>query len=507
MASGKSRIGAMLASKLHRPLYDLDALIEKEQATSIKEIFRKKGELYFRGLELQTIKKLAHIDNAIIVCGGGVTTFFESLSLLRNLGELFYLDANFALILERLEKSSKRPLGIHSQADIGRLKSLYLFRRPLYMSIAHNIDVNHENREQTCTEIITRFNALKELSHIKSIMVNDGQTKYNIFLTNSSDKKLDAIINYTGLNNHRIILVTSDTLSVQLKPFIDKIINRGNTQLITIQDGEKHKNSHSIEHIYRELCERGCNRSSLLIALGGGNVGDVAGFAAATFMRGIPVIQMPTTLLAMVDSSVGGKTGIDLEYGKNLVGAFHNPKAVIIDTDFLKTLPEEEFACGMAEIIKHAIIGDPQLFSELEHEIAPATLIERAVRVKTELVFADPRENNVRAHLNLGHTFAHAIEKVSNYTIKHGQAVAMGLVLATNLSHKRGFLANDFRDRLLMLLKKYNLPTELPPHMDKKALIDAMAHDKKRDSLGLKFILPWDLGDVRTSYVDEHQIF
>lgn len=508
MASGKSRIGAMLASKLGRPLYDLDALIEQEQAMSIKEIFRKKGELYFRALELQMIKNLAHVNNAIIVCGGGTTTFFESLSLLKNLGELFYLDANFALILKRLEKSSKRPLGnARSPADNERLKSLYLFRRPLYLSIAHNIDVNHENREQTCSDIITRFNALRELSHIKSIAINDGQTKYNIFLTNSSNKVLDTIINLTGLNNHQVALITSDNLTVLLKPFIEKIINRGNTQLITIKDGEEHKNSHSIEHIHRELCKRGFNRSSLLIALGGGNVGDVAGFAAATFMRGVPLIQMPTTLLAMVDSSVGGKTGIDLEFGKNLVGAFYNPRAVIIDTDFLCTLPKEEFACGMAEIIKHAIIGDPQLFSELEHEIAPITLIERALRVKTELVFMDPRENNVRAHLNLGHTFAHAIEKVSNYTIKHGQAVAIGLVLAANLAHKRGFLNNDFRDRLLVLLKKYHLPTELPAHLDKGALVEAMAHDKKRDSLGLRFILPWDLGDVRASYVDEHQIF
>jgi 3-dehydroquinate synthase len=277
--------------------------------------------------------------------------------------------------------------------------------------------------------------------------------------------------------------------------------------IITIKDGEQHKNAESIEHIHRSLFEQNFNRSSVVLALGGGNVGDVAGFAAANFMRGIPVIQIPTTLLAMVDSSVGGKTGIDLSFGKNLIGAFHNPRAVLIDPDFLKSLPDVEFACGMAEIIKHAIIGDRELFSDLEQSFDPTTLIERAVQVKTQIVFADPRENNIRANLNLGHTFAHAIEKVSDYQIKHGQAVAIGLMLATKLAHRLGYLKNDFSDQLEKLLKKYHLPTELPSNMDKNALIKAMLHDKKRDRHGLKFILPHDLGDVRAEYVEENLIF
>jgi shikimate kinase/3-dehydroquinate synthase len=508
MASGKSRIGAMLAEKLACPLYDLDAIIEKSSGLSIKDIFAKKGELYFRGLELQAIKKLAKVENSIIVTGGGAPTFFDSLEALRSLGVLYYLDANFALILKRLKKSTKRPLGtLSSPEEFERLKRLYLFRRPLYMSIAHNIDVNHEDKERTCSEIREHFNAQKQLESTRSISVDEVQNGYEIFLGAGLLKHLNFILDYVGLTHHRAALVTSDSLAKTLKFFIDKMALTKSMAIITIKDGEQHKNAESIEHIHRSLFEQNFNRSSVVLALGGGNVGDVAGFAAANFMRGIPVIQIPTTLLAMVDSSVGGKTGIDLSFGKNLIGAFHNPRAVLIDPDFLKSLPDVEFACGMAEIIKHAIIGDRELFSDLEQGFDPTTLIERAVQVKTQIVFADPRENNIRANLNLGHTFAHAIEKVSDYQIKHGQAVAIGLMLATKLAHRLGYLKNDFSDQLEKLLKKYHLPTELPSNMDKNALIKAMLHDKKRDRHGLKFILPHDLGDVRAEYVEENLIF
>lgn len=507
MASGKSRIGAMLAARLGRPLYDLDAIIEEEKGLSIKDIFAKKGELYFRGLELKAIKKLGRIDNAIIVTGGGAPTYFESLEALKPLGHLFYLDANFGLILKRLERSSRRPLGAtNSPEDVERLKRLYLFRRPLYMAMGSNIDVNHEDRDRTCREIIEHYDSARQLAGIATIPVNDMQNKYDIFLANGAINKTPLIIQHLGLQHYKKVIITSDSLATLLSPFIDKM-GLDSASLITIKDGERYKNTQSVEHIHHELFKHNFNRSTVVVALGGGNVGDVAGFAAATFMRGLPVIQIPSTLLAMVDSSVGGKTGVDLSFGKNLVGAFHNPRAVIIDPDFLALLPPLEYACGMAEIIKHAIIGDAALFSELFKPQDALSLIERAVKVKTEIVFADPRENNIRAHLNLGHTFAHAIEKVSDFQIKHGQAVAIGLVLAADLAHRLGILKNDFRGQLIELLANYNLPTSLPQNLDKNALLLAMTHDKKQDNLGLKFILPHDLGDVRALYVDSAQVF
>ncbi len=507
MGSGKSRIGAMLSERLQCPLYDLDTIIEKDQGRKIAEIFEQKGEFYFRSLELKTLKSLAKIDNAVIVCGGGTPTYFDAREEIRKLGSTFFLDANFALVLKRVRKSSKRPLGAASTPEqIERLQRLYCFRRPLYKDGAHCIDVNHEDRERTCDEIIEIVNAQKNLSHIQGIPVNDSEHPYSIFIKNGAAEEYQKIIAYLGLAKYKPVLVTSDTLSITLKEIIRKIVG-SQISLITIKDGELHKNAASVAHIHEQLLSLGHTRQSVILALGGGNVGDVAGFAAATFMRGIPFIQMPTTLLAMVDSSIGGKTGIDTDFGKNLVGAFYNPRAVIIDPQFLSTLPKSEFACGMAEIIKHAIIADSALFKDLHEDLETESLIERALKVKANIVFQDPKEASIRAHLNLGHTFAHAIEKESEFRIKHGEAVAMGLILATELAFKKGMLVEDFREELISLLKKYHLPTELPKNLSKEELIKSMLHDKKRDAKGLRFILPLKVGEVSIAYVDEKEIF
>lgn len=494
MASGKSRIGEMLAEILGYQLYDLDLIIEQEQKNTIKNIFSTHGELYFRALELALIKKLKNTTNSVIVSGGGAPTFFDSAQALASLGQVFYLDANFALIIKRLTSSNKRPLGsLASAAELEKLKQLYVFRRPLYCGLGSVIDVNHEDKKRTCDDIIKRFNAYNYLANIHTIRVHDINRPYKIYIGSNISDKISKIITLLGFDNYRIIVISNNNLANIFQEFITKI----GADLIIIPEGEEHKNQASIDLIHERLLNLGCTRSTLIIALGGGNVGDVAGFAAATFMRGLPLIQVPTSLLAMVDSSVGGKTGIDTCFGKNLVGSFHNPQAVIIDLNCLASLPEEECAAGMAEIIKHAIIADPDLFYDLlNKKLEPHNLVSRAIKVKVDLVFADPQEKNIRAHLNLGHTFAHALEKVSHYQIRHGYAVAIGLMLAANLAHQQGLLQQDFRPELLSLLKHYNLPHELPKNINKTELIAAMQHDKKRDSHGLKFILPIKLGIV-----------
>lgn len=507
MGSGKSRIGVLLSERLKLKLYDIDALIEQSEGMSIAQLFAEKGEWYFRALEYSHIKNLAHLNNAIIVCGGGTPTFFEAAQELKNLGQIFFLDANFALLMKRVKKSSKRPLVTMSNPEqTERLKELYRFRLPLYKNGAHVIDVNHEDRERTCQEISEIFRATQSIASIPTIPINDSVHPYSIFIEEGVARDYKRIISSLGLSNYRPVLVTSDALLHTLKAPLEKIF-KAQIHLVTIKDGEKHKNASSVEHIHEQLLSIGCTRQTLIIALGGGTVGDVAGFAAATFMRGIPFIQMPTTLLAMVDSSIGGKTGIDTNLGKNLVGAFYNPQAVIIDHSFLKSLPKEELACGMAEVIKHAIIADPDFFRDLLSNLSLPSLIERALKVKAEIVFQDPSEKSIRAHLNLGHTFAHAIEKESAYAIKHGEAVAMGLVLATELAFKRGILIEDFRPALKSLLKKYHLPEAMPSSLDKTRLLEAMLHDKKRDNKGLRFILPTKLGEVGIFYIDEREVF
>lgn len=273
---------------------------------------------------------------------------------------------------------------------------------------------------------------------------------------------------------------------------------------IVIPDGETQKNLKTCETIWTRLSELGCHRQSCLVALGGGVVGDITGFVAATYMRGIDFIQIPTTLLAMVDSSVGGKTGVDLKTGKNLVGAFHQPKAVFILTDFLTTLPKEEFRSGMAEVIKYGIIGDKALWvllmkkSSAIKNLDPLILspmIRRCVALKASIVEKDEKEMNRRAILNYGHTLGHAVETLSRYKIKHGEAVAMGMVFAARLADAKRHSSQSLMAPTIELLTLYGLPTTLPPFAP-SAYLRVIDKDKKSQGLNIKFILAQKIGKV-----------
>ena len=269
--------------------------------------------------------------------------------------------------------------------------------------------------------------------------------------------------------------------------------------VITMPAGEQNKTLATVNGMYEQLLAAGMDRGGVVVALGGGVVGDVAGFVAATYMRGINFAQCPTSLLAMVDASVGGKTGVDLPQGKNLVGAFKQPTAVIADIATLQTLPPEELSAGMAEVIKHGLIGDVDLFKRLEIGDSLASfqsLVTRAIRVKQLVVQEDPFEHGRRAALNLGHTFGHAIEQVSQYRIRHGEAVAMGLVAAANLSARLGYCSPDLQGRIEAALEYANLPVRIPADLPPQAQYRAMFSDKKKAAGKLRFILLRDVGDV-----------
>lgn len=260
--------------------------------------------------------------------------------------------------------------------------------------------------------------------------------------------------------------------------------------LIAVEDGEQYKTLDTVRSIYDALLAHGADRATLVVALGGGVVGDMAGFAAASFMRGVAFVQAPTSLLAMVDASLGGKVGVDLPQGKNLVGAFKDPLAVVADTATLATLPPEEFRCGMAEIIKAGLIADPDL---LDHLLAYGAdgigaIITRAVLVKKRVVEHDRLERGLRAILNLGHTFGHAIEQVSGYAWKHGAAVAVGMVAAARLSAARGLCAPELVETVEHVLRQVGLPLRYDT-LDPAALWEAMAHDKKWQDGTARFVL------------------
>lgn len=267
--------------------------------------------------------------------------------------------------------------------------------------------------------------------------------------------------------------------------------------LCLLPEGEEHKTLATIPTIYDHLLAHGMDRRAPVLSLSGGVIGDMAGFAAASYLRGVPFVQIPTSLLAMVDSSVGGKTGVDLPQGKNLVGAFKQPELVIIDVDVLSTLPLAEFSAGLAETIKHGVIGDPKLFEQIE-TTGPDNLVDMvadAVRVKIDVVEEDPYEQGRRATLNLGHTFGHAIELVSNFAVRHGEGVAIGTVAAANMAAAMGRCDQTLATRIRNTLQHVELPVTLSGYKADE-IMAAMAHDKKRAGKTLRFIIPQALGDV-----------
>ncbi|MFN8529447.1 MAG: 3-dehydroquinate synthase [Anaerolineae bacterium] len=285
----------------------------------------------------------------------------------------------------------------------------------------------------------------------------------------------------------RAAVVTNTTLAplygeklVQLLP---------NAVLIAIPDGEAYKTLDTTASLYADFVRAGLDRSSTVIALGGGVVGDLAGFAAATYMRGVDFVQIPTSLLAMVDSSVGGKVGVDLPEGKNLVGAFKQPRQVLIDPAVLATLPHRQWQCGMAEVIKHGFLADERLHDAALWEPDRAgELIAHAVQVKVDVVQTDPYEQGIRAHLNLGHTFAHAIEIVSQFGWMHGEAVGIGLVGAGRLGARIGVCDQALADRIEAVVRQVGLPTRMGD-LDPDAIYAVMATDKKWRGGKSRFVL------------------
>jgi len=299
--------------------------------------------------------------------------------------------------------------------------------------------------------------------------------------------------------NRKVAIVTNTTVAALHLETLKSKINADELFVVTIEDGEEFKNLATVETILNELFDHKLDRKSLLIALGGGVVGDMTGFTASLYQRGIGFVQVPTTLLAQVDASVGGKTGVNNSYGKNLIGAFYQPEAVYIDTEFLKTLPEREFSAGIAEIVKMAVMFDKSYFDFLmeadfrEKEVLEK-VIQRSVELKAEVVNLDEKESGIRAVLNYGHTFGHVVENETNYnTYLHGEAVAIGIMMINALAVELEMMTQEEMDLIASFLKRHNLPTTYEIE-DVDAFYDKLFLDKKAANNKLKFILPQGIG-------------
>jgi 3-dehydroquinate synthase len=344
---------------------------------------------------------------------------------------------------------------------------------------------------------------------MRTLNVALGERSYPIHIGSGLIKRSELIVSH--LKQKRAAIVTNTTLErLYLEPLVSTLEGAGvNTISVIIPDGEAHKDWRTLNTIFDALLGARCERGTTLIALGGGVVGDIGGFAAALYQRGMPFIQVPTTLLAQVDSAVGGKTAINHPLGKNMIGAFYQPKVVIADTDTLKTLPERELAAGLAEVIKYGFIRDRAFLEWLEANLdrllareadALAYAVEQSCRNKAEVVADDERESGVRALLNFGHTFGHAIEAGTGYgTWLHGEAVAAGMVMAARLSERMGYLNDADVNRVVRILERAKLPVAAPD-LGRDRYLDLMGHDKKVEGGKLKFVV---LKEIGTAVVSE----
>ena len=327
----------------------------------------------------------------------------------------------------------------------------------------------------------------------REIIVNVSSGRYVVSIGAGVRKQLPEVV--AGLSPHRVAIVADQALAKTHLPVVASLLS-GEAHTVTFPGGEEHKTLDSVARLLEFLAERNFTRSDLVVALGGGITGDVAGFAAATYLRGIRVVQMPTTFLSAIDSSVGGKTGVNLPQGKNLCGAFWQPSAVLCDTDFLQTLPRRILLDGVAEAVKCGMIRDMALFELLEKpgalENSLEEVIARCVALKADVVAGDEFDRGDRALLNFGHTIGHAVEKCTDFAIPHGQAVAIGMARMTRIAEARGWCEPGCAERLFAVLQHYELPTDIP--CDWQALLAAMAHDKKCSGDTLTIVTPERIG-------------
>lgn len=334
------------------------------------------------------------------------------------------------------------------------------------------------------------------------LTVELGERSYPIYIGPGLLATLPELL--PELSGKQIMLVTNTTIAPLYLQQVEHGLANYSVDHVVLPDGEQFKTLDTLNNIFTSLLEKRHNRTTTLVALGGGVVGDMTGFAAAAYQRGVDFIQIPTTLLSQVDSSVGGKTGVNHALGKNMIGAFHQPQAVIADLDTLKTLPERELSAGLAEVIKYGLIWDASFFEWLELNMdqlrardidALGYAVKRSCEIKAAVVGKDERESNLRAILNLGHTFGHAIETAQGYgTWLHGEAVGAGMVMAVELSTREGWLPESVRERLLNLNARAGLPVKGPSGMTEAQYLELMAVDKKVLDSNLRLVLLEQLG-------------
>ena len=502
-ATGKSTCARNLAVALAKTAIDLDTLIEQRLGMTIPQAVEQFGQQYFRDTETEVLRTLCEQSpNAVVALGGGALLRDENRALAEKCGPIVCIHTPAEVLAKRVEKKAgSRPFS--KNAD-GLLKLLQE-RQAHYDSFELNLRLSGKQMPQ---EVWPKVMAL-----LGRYLVSGMASPYPVVIAPDAIDELPRLLERLDPKPAHLLLVgDSNTLPL----YADRVKQAvgGDIPQFQIPAGEENKTLATVNRIWEAMGAAHLERNALVIALGGGVTGDLTGFAASAWLRGIRWLNLPTTLLAMVDAGIGGKTGADLPSGKNLIGAFHPPCAVLSDTKTLQTLPEREIRCGLSETLKHAVIGDSELlamlaeFAEKRNDIDWLTrLVIRSAGVKVRTILEDPFERTgKRAALNLGHTIGHAVEAASNFTIAHGEAVAIGTVAATRIAAKMQIAQTTLISQLQTALQTLGLPTEIPSTLAADQLHDYLLRDKKKAAGKVRFALPVEVGTVRTGIIVPEEI-
>jgi shikimate kinase / 3-dehydroquinate synthase len=505
MGSGKSTVGPHLAQRLKRPFVDLDDVIEADAGRSVADVFSNEGEAGFRERESRCLRHVLDQEGSVVAVGGGAPMREENWTRIRSGNTVVALMAEPDELARRLHGSTDRPL---LQANGSAFTALLPSRLPRYLEADLIVKTDGLDPTEVAQHVKDRLSG----GGLQRILIDIPGSPHEVTVGYGLTHLVPAALKrqfpspvYGGGQGGGVLIVTDHTIAERhAQPLIDALASDGiSARLHLVPAGEAAKELAVLAGIYDALAAAGVDRQGLLIALGGGTVGDVAGFAAATWMRRIRYLQMPTTLLAMVDSSIGGKTAINLPAGKNLAGAVHQPAAIFCDLAYLATLPVKDYRASLAEVIKAAIIADRSLADWLTANLSavlrrePAAVREavaRAIGIKAAVVADDPQENGARAILNYGHTVGHALERAAGFgRLRHGEAVAWGMEVAARISVRTGACAPESIAVQHSLLQDAGL-LATPPAVSHAKLIEAMRHDKKSRDGELRWVLLREIG-------------
>jgi shikimate kinase/3-dehydroquinate synthase len=539
MGSGKSSIGRRLAALLEVPFNDADTAIEQAAGMTIDDIFRVHGEPYFRDGEERVIRRLLRAGSQVLATGGGAILSAKTRAEIASGAVSIWLKAPVELLLQRVSRRDNRPL-LKTGDPRAVIERLLAERTPYYSMADLVIESRDAPHEMVVDEVLSQLGSYLAGGRTRNaaapVIQEGGAAMAASTSTGGAFHRLDVAL---GARSYPILIgsgllksapqhlgpvlpdarfaIVADRTVQQYADELAETLSRDGLLLgpiCFVPSGEASKSFSALERVCGALLDLGIERRHAVIALGGGVVGDLAGFAAACVKRGVRLVQVPTSLLAQVDSSVGGKTGINARHGKNLIGAFYQPSLVLADLGTLETLPPREFRAGYAEIVKYGALGNVAFFAWLEahgtrifarEADALTYAIETSCRMKAEIVTRDETETGDRALLNLGHTFGHAAEAWAGYSgaLLHGEAVALGMVLAAQFSEAQGHCSGDVTERIIHHLKESGLPTDFKAvHAqtgrmpDLESLLAFMEQDKKVKEGEMTLILLRGLGEA-----------